>query len=318
MFKAERLTERTRVFLNLVIILASLFFIGFLIKKFLLGQRAQRSGNTHSTASLVPPLKIGNGFPLSDVDWAASELTLVVAFSPGRPFEENASFYQALALKQKGKVNYRFLPIVAVAASEGQAYLNTLGIRVDEIRHVPLKSLGILVDPTLVMVNRSGSVTQIWEGKLAPSQFSEVLSELGRNDETVENKNNVTPVTTSDPGIESPRQLLTPRDFDALARYSITDGKAKFPASEYLHIVIAEDRQFTIVDVRDRQLYSTALLAIGRNIPFDELEIRAPNEVRASDLVIIDCQCVSQQPSDEAREILGRAGFQHVVGLIKE
>jgi rhodanese-related sulfurtransferase len=279
MFKAERLTERTGVFLNLVIILASLFFIGFLIKKFLITQRARPSSNAYTTVSLAPPLKIGERFPLSDVDWAKSELTLVLAFSPRHSFEENASFYQVLWQKQKGKVNYRFLPIVAGAANEGHAYLKALGIPVDEIRHVPLKSLGILVDPTLVLVNRSGVVSQVWKGKLAPSQFSEVLNQLAINVEAVENKNNATLISTRDLGLESPRQVLTARNLDALAHYSITDGKAKFPASDYIRKAIEEDRRFTIVDVRDRQLYSQALLAIGRNIPFDELEVRVPNEI---------------------------------------
>jgi rhodanese-related sulfurtransferase len=66
----------------------------------------------------------------------------------------------------------------------------------------------------------------------------------------------------------------------------------------------------TIVDVRDREFYAMKHFADAKNIPMDELYIRAVNELSLSDTVII--YGISDDEGADAQEILAREGFRKV------
>lgn len=54
-------------------------------------------------------------------------------------------------------------------------------MHVDDVRQLPLNTLGVRGTPTLLIVNDAGVVTDVWVGKLEPDQETQVLTALGKN-----------------------------------------------------------------------------------------------------------------------------------------
>jgi hypothetical protein len=64
------------------------------------------------------------------------------------------------------------------SVSEAQQYLSSGGVHVDDIKQVPLNSLGVNGTPTRLIVNDAGIVTDIWVGKLQPDEETKVFAAL--------------------------------------------------------------------------------------------------------------------------------------------
>jgi thioredoxin-related protein len=119
---------------------------------------------------------VGKELPLSGVDWSKNERTLILALSSTCRFcTMSAPFYQRLASERK---NVRLIAVLPQPEAESQKYLSDLGVSVDEVRRVSMRSLGVRGTPTLILVDGAGVVTGEWRGKLAENQEHEVLSRL--------------------------------------------------------------------------------------------------------------------------------------------
>jgi hypothetical protein len=68
--------------------------------------------------------------------------------------------------------------ILPQSLEQGSAYLNQLGISVDEIREFRLDRIGVQGTPTIILVDRSGIVKKTWVGKLSPQEELVVLNTL--------------------------------------------------------------------------------------------------------------------------------------------
>lgn len=111
-----------------------------------------------------------------DINWKNSQQTLVLAISNTCPYcTDSAPFYKRLA---SGKGNTRLVAILPQSLEEGRAYLNQLGISVDEIRQFRFNQIGVQGTPTIILVDRSGIVKKTWVGKLSPQEELVVLNTL--------------------------------------------------------------------------------------------------------------------------------------------
>ena len=133
-----------------------------------------------STAAVVVPEvvkgKSVDGRALG-VDWAKNHRTLVLAISTACHYcKDSVPFYQKLA-DREGRV--KMVAVLPQSVAEAQQYLNGAGVHVDEVRQVPLNTLGVRGTPTLLLVNDVGVVTDVWVGKLQPDQETQVLTALG-------------------------------------------------------------------------------------------------------------------------------------------
>src|SRR5207237_10449304 len=70
------------------------------------------------------------------------------------------------------------LAILPQTVTEGQKYLEALGLAVDEVRQARMDSIGLGATPTLVLVNEAGLVTGVWVGKLGVNQQYDVFKHL--------------------------------------------------------------------------------------------------------------------------------------------
>jgi thioredoxin-related protein len=169
----KNLTKKIEVAANVAIIVVAALLILVLVKHFILPSVVE------PTPKPAPEIARGSKVSLSDVDWARSEQTLLLALSEGcRYCTESAPFYQKIAQARASQSNLRIIAVFPQPVSEAQKYLSSLGVSVDEVRQAPLDVLEVRGTPTLILVNREGIVKDVWTGKVPADKEPEVLSKL--------------------------------------------------------------------------------------------------------------------------------------------
>ena len=110
-------------------------------------------------------------------DWGAHEQTLVLVLKKGCHFcEDSAPFYQRLLAKQQQDASNT--AIVAAFPDNGDAVKEVVqseGLAVHALAGVPLERLKVSGTPTLLLVDRNGTVLNAWMGMLSPRQELEVM-----------------------------------------------------------------------------------------------------------------------------------------------
>jgi hypothetical protein len=110
------------------------------------------------------------------VDWAKNHRTLIMAISTTFHYcKDSIPFYQRLA-----GTDVKMVAALPQSVTEAQQYLSGSGVHVDDVKQVPLNTLGVRGTPTLLLVNDAGVVTDVWTGKLQPDQEAQVLAALGK------------------------------------------------------------------------------------------------------------------------------------------
>jgi len=109
-------------------------------------------------------------------DWAAHDQTLVLGLRKGCHFcEDSAPFYQRLTAQQQGGSNSTIVAVFPDAADAVKEVVQSERLRVHALAGVPLERLKISGTPTLLLVDRSGTVMNAWIGMLSPRQELEVM-----------------------------------------------------------------------------------------------------------------------------------------------
>jgi len=128
----------------------------------------------------LPTVLIGTKISIPNIDWSKNRQSLVLALQAGCHYcSESAPFYQRLA----SEASARKIPLVAVlpqTIEEGQNYLNSLNLPIDDIRQTSLRSIGVQGTPAILLVDSNGKVKASWHGKLPPNKESEVLNSLAQ------------------------------------------------------------------------------------------------------------------------------------------
>src|SRR6516162_5447315 len=129
-----------------------------------------------STPSEPNEVKAGDRLAnLEGWNWGSQDQTLVLALRKGCHFcEDSAPFYQRLAAQpqQAGSTIVAVFPDTADAVKE---VVQSEGLRIHALAGVPFEKLKIDATPTLLLVNRSGTVVNAWIGMLSPRQELEVM-----------------------------------------------------------------------------------------------------------------------------------------------
>jgi hypothetical protein len=114
---------------------------------------------------------------LPGIDWKGNGRTLVLAISTSCHFcTESAPFYRRLQA-EVGK-SVKLVAVLPQSATEAQQYLSGEGVQVTQVKQIELGELGVQGTPTLLLVNSSGVVTNIWAGKVRSEDEDKVLSTL--------------------------------------------------------------------------------------------------------------------------------------------
>ena len=167
----SNLLKKTELLANISIIIVAVI-IGFVvIKRFVLPTQPP---------AMNDGIKIGSKVSLPDVDWSHSDRNLVFVLQKGCHFcSESAPFYQRLARQVSGRGDVRLIAALPQDVKEGGQYLSDMGVPIGEIRQATPASLGAQGTPTLLLVDHTGAVSDVWVGKLPPDKESEVMRRLG-------------------------------------------------------------------------------------------------------------------------------------------
>ncbi len=159
---------------NLSTILVSVLLSVVLIKVFLLPQP------TPVTNLAQPRVGMSLAQALPGVDWAANKRTLVLALSTQCHFcTESAPFFQRIQ-KETAK-GLKMVAVLPQPAEESRKYLQGEGVQVDDVKQARLSAIGVSGTPTLLLVDNSGKVADVWQGKLPAEQEGQVLTVLKKN-----------------------------------------------------------------------------------------------------------------------------------------
>jgi len=130
------------------------------------------------SSGLPRTISAGTKFALKNVDWGGSESSLVLAVSTTCHYcTESAAFYRR-AIAECRQQHVHTVAVLPQPPAEAEAYLKGEGVAVDEIRQATLPDLEISGTPTLLIVDRSGRVRNVWPGKLPGEKEDEVMAKL--------------------------------------------------------------------------------------------------------------------------------------------
>jgi thioredoxin-related protein len=165
------LPRRVELLANIAIIIVAILLGVVVVNRYLLP--ASPKPKSVEAAQIKPGVKLS----LSGVDWDKGGKTLLLVLSTNCHYcTESAPFYQQLARRKDGREDLRIMAVLPQNPGEAQEYLGDHGITVDEIRQAVPGALYARATPTLIIVDRSGSVVESWVGKLPPEKEAEVLN----------------------------------------------------------------------------------------------------------------------------------------------
>ena len=215
---------------------------------------------------------------IKGLNWADSDRTVLVALAKECKYcSESAEFYRRLAAGLTSQRNTRLIAVFPEKESEAEAYLKQLEVPIKEPRYVSLSSLGIRSVPTVAILDRKGVVTDMWVGKLSPLEEKALMSKLGLEDS------------------RSPDE------------WSMDEVD--------LERKVAKGERLVLLDIRERAVYATNHRTGARNIPLDELPVRAQNELPMDYTIVIYGNNPSE--ADLAYTILDGQRFAHVFVLVQ-
>ena len=172
---------------NVAIIITSALLCAALIKNSLLPRALTGASSTQgSPASGTGPaaskpsrasIQIGTNISLAGIDFTKHERTLLFALSTTCRFcTESSELYKRLEKERSG--NVRFVAVLPQPVVDGREYLNSLGVRVDEVVQAQLNSIGLRGTPTLILIDDKGAVSDYWVGKLANDEEERLIRRL--------------------------------------------------------------------------------------------------------------------------------------------
>ena len=171
---------------NLAVILTSVALCSVLVKKYFWSAAKQvPPTEVHQLTSPVsansqrPSIQAGTTVSLPGIDWSKSKRTLVLALSTTCHFcSESAPFYQKLL--QEKPDDLRLVAVLPQPVGDSRNYLNQLGVKVNEVVQGSLRSVGVSGTPTLLLIDREGSIVDSWIGKLSDSEGANVIAQLSK------------------------------------------------------------------------------------------------------------------------------------------
>jgi peroxiredoxin len=142
-----------------------------------LGARYIRAAPTSGDLSQLLPFAVGQQMKdIADVSYDQSAATLVLYAKSTCPYcSESMPFYRQLLDLPAAKTNQARLVVAsAEPAVTVRAYLQEYGVKPDKIA----TSAATRPTPTLVLVDRKGTIRGMWIGKQKPEAERDVVSRL--------------------------------------------------------------------------------------------------------------------------------------------
>jgi rhodanese-related sulfurtransferase len=262
---------------NIGIITLAILLAGLAVRRYRVAQLMSRT-------DIPAYFKAGARFPVQGLDWTRSHQTLVVVLEQSCALcDESAPFYRLIEQHRPDPSRTRFVVLLGGDPNNAGPYLQKLQLSFDEVKTASLRDLkpyGLVGTPTAVLVNDDGIVTNLWHGALTELQRSEVLRAL---------------------------QIRV----DSAALESVGSATPSLETVDETEIQRLKEagEQVTVLDLRDRRNYSAGHPGGAKNIPVDELAVRAVNELVTSDLIVLFGGDAPEKMCATAAQVLHNDGF---------
>lgn len=164
------LSRKVEFAANVAIIIVAILLGSTLVSKYVL------SPSPAGAVRDAPRPQTGSQLEIAGQDWRESEKTLVMVLSNTcRYCIESTAFYQRLAAENKDRGAVRLVAVMPQALEESSDYLKANDISVDGLYHARPADLQVSGTPTLILVDRTGTIIDSWVGKLPPEKENEVF-----------------------------------------------------------------------------------------------------------------------------------------------
>jgi hypothetical protein len=178
--QGQRLSRTIETLANAGIVIVAILGAAVLVKQLATGDAPQpTTASTRPSAARPRAPAPGSRISVPGVRWDRSEQTLVLVLSTTCRFcTDSADFYQRLVNESHRAGKTRLLAVLPQGTSEATRYLSDLHVRIDEVVQAPLAAVNAGGTPTLILVDRSGTVKRTWLGRLPPERETEILGIL--------------------------------------------------------------------------------------------------------------------------------------------
>lgn len=165
------LAARLETVVNIAVLVAALMVVAFFVDLFM----ARNSGAPNPGVSPGTLLAL----PLS-YDFASKERTLILALQEGCSYcEESMPFYRELsAIVTPDCSDVGIVAALPHPRLASDSLLARYGLDLPRLTDVSLESLGVPGTPTLMLVDPSGKVLDVWVGRLSREREREVMAAL--------------------------------------------------------------------------------------------------------------------------------------------
>ena len=256
----------------------------------LLMRNARRVTSTASartaaaTSSPAPALSVGSRVTVNGIQWDRYPKTAVLLFwSTCQACNAHIEFYQRMSRQVKAHGRCGFVALSIEPSSNAANWLTANQIEPQTLLRIDQPaSVGLLLVPTVLIVDSKGLVTDMWVATLDEEQQSRFLDRLNDRPDSERPVSNVTPV----PEISATDLASVggdPMMIDTRVRNDVTEAR---PGTFY--------------------------------IPADELGLRAVRELSQSRPIVIDCRGQRVVSCRSAAWDLSVLGFRNVTILRSE
>jgi len=149
---------------NIAVIVAAFVFVAVVVR------------SEFTKRGTAPPSDlIGRRIELPGIQFPKSNKSLVIVVSTVCHFcKESLPFYRDLSIQLRGKMDV--IAVLPEPQPEAQAFIREADISAAQTVSASLNSIGVSGTPTLLLLDKDGTVERVWLGKLDAKRRQEVLS----------------------------------------------------------------------------------------------------------------------------------------------
>lgn len=268
---------------NIIVVVAIVVVTGIIAKKYLFDSNEP-----------IQTIKAGKVVSFPDVDWARNGKTIVIAVKRDCPHCTASApfFHQASDEASKNGITIEF--VLPDSDQDTTDYLAGINISRQNIHKVPLWKYGFRATPTLLFINREGLIKDIWVGRIDSENWSQVLTKLNS-------------LANSEPLADS----IESNEVD----HKIFSSGTKPISTTELNAAIENGNDVFIVDVDSREDFKNLHISKAKNIPSDEIQIRAPREIPKDKRIVFYGRCPVDSASGFSQQLLEKIGYSDVAFL---
>ena len=164
--------RRIELVTNVSIVIVVILLMTMAVRSFLPRQAAAQP----QRPDLIKP---GMKFAVQGIDWSKKDTHIVLVLRKGCHFcSESAPFYQRLVRAVADRSDLDVIAALPQDAADAHQYLSELELPITDVRQADIIATKVYATPTILLVDKTGTVTDLWRGKLPGDKELELFNRL--------------------------------------------------------------------------------------------------------------------------------------------